>query len=84
MKNESERIDVNKKQAESDIKVKALLVIEALCFGEVKITQGKQNELVYKFAHAALSKGVCKRCNHSDWEVELNQWYDDLIKAGII
>jgi len=63
-----ERIDTNKEQALSDIKVKALLVIEALCFGEVKIDQLKQNELIYKFSHAALSKNVCNRCNHSDWE----------------
>lgn len=78
------RLEINKTQAETDIKVKALLVIEVLTFEDVKISQSKQNELVYKFAHCALSKGCCNGCNHSDWEKELDIWYSNLIEVGLL
>lgn len=79
-----ERLEINKEQAKTDIKVKALLVIETLCFEDVKIDQLKQNELIYKFAHCALSKDTCKRCNHSNWEKELDKWYNDLVNLGLL
>lgn len=78
------RLDINKEQAKTDIRVKALLVIEILTFEDIKIPQLKQNELIYKFSHCALSKDVCNGCNHSDWEKELDEWYSKMIESGML
>lgn len=72
-----------RKQAEVDIKTKALLVIEVLSFGDVKLEPIKYGELVYKFSHCALSKN-CSSCDHKDWELSLESWYQQLKEMGLI
>ena len=66
-----------------DLKTKALLVIECLTFENVKVSREQQTSLIYKFSHVALS-GLCHKCEHKDWELELDEWYTNLVTAGLM
>lgn len=69
--------------ARLDLKTKALMVIEALTFDDIKLSKEQETALIYKFSHVALS-GHCNSCKHDDWEQELHTWYKKLVEVGFM
>ena len=63
-------------KAITDIKDKALLVIEHLCCGDFKPSD-KVLEACYTFAH--VGRGVCEN-PHEDWVEELEQAFQRIIE----
>jgi len=74
-------IDVMHELARTDMRVKALLVIEALTMGEMTWKSVESLEsTIYKYAHV----GNGSTCLHPDWEAELEQDYKKLKERNII
>lgn len=63
------------------LRIKALRVIEGLCFPDISTSPEKKIDDIYKFSHIAL--GQCEN-KHEDWHKELDRAEEALIKHGIM
>jgi hypothetical protein len=64
---------------------KALAVIEGLCLvGDPKSLHSPLDD-IYKYAHIARRDANHNEgCSHNDWEKELNEMYDFMVRMKVI